>query len=62
MYTSSGLTGAFGWFEDQALEQHDIQEFARLFMQKLSKEMPAADAIMSLFQGKFKECPSCDVN
>lgn len=63
---TSEVTRSFGWTTDDALQQHDIQEFCRKLIEKLELKMKATQAegtIERLFRGSlynFIKCTDVD--
>jgi ubiquitin carboxyl-terminal hydrolase 7 len=54
--TTRDLTTSFGWDEDEAFVQHDIQEFLRVLLTKIEEKISGTaekDAIADIFRGKF---------
>lgn len=56
------LTNSFGWTKHEIFQQHDVQEFSRLFLDALDKEFKKAekpDILKNLFQGKTRTFIRC---
>lgn len=57
-----GLTRSFGWTDQDAFRQHDIQEFARVLQDKLEEKMkgsPADGTMKNLFVGTSQTYVEC---
>lgn len=56
------LTQSFGWTESEILQQHDIEEFARLLLDTLEEKLKKTDeknAIADIFKGTTKSFIKC---
>jgi ubiquitin carboxyl-terminal hydrolase 7 len=54
--STRALTASFGWGDEQALTQHDTQEFCRVLMYNLETKMinsPLDGRVAALFRGKY---------
>jgi ubiquitin carboxyl-terminal hydrolase 7 len=61
---TKALTTSFGWTDEEAFEQHDVQEFARVLLDKVDEVMHGhpelKDVIKDLFEGQSQTYITCD--
>ena len=61
---TKALTTSFGWTDEEAFEQHDVQEFARVLLDKVDEVMQghpeSEDVIKNLFEGQSQTYIPCD--
>lgn len=60
--STSELTRAFGWDQNEVYQQNDVQEFMRVLIENIKQKMKGtenAEAISQLFRGKLSNFVTC---
>ncbi|XP_076817617.1 ubiquitin carboxyl-terminal hydrolase 40-like isoform X2 [Clavelina lepadiformis] len=61
--STEGLTESFGWRNDEELQQHDVQELSRIFLDAIEASLVGTSSetlIQNLFKGKIVNQIVCD--